>query len=369
MTMSDRAWVATRKGLFELRRSAEGWRIGAVSFLGEPVTAVLPADPEAPARPMIAALNLGHFGVKCHASADRGKTWDEVSAPAYPLQPPDDGEDVEWKLQQIWTLAGNGDDVWAGTLPGGLFRSRDAGQSWQLNDALWNDARRREWMGGGYDAPGLHSIVIDPRGDDRSQQRMLVGVSTGGAWASDDDGASWTLVGKGLRAEYLPPERAYDEIAQDVHRLAACASQPDTVWCQHHNGMFRSTDSGRSWRELTDVPVSAFGFAVAADPTDPLRAWFAPAVADLRRVPVDAAFAVLRTDDGGQTFEVLRDGLPQSHCYDLVYRHCLDVGADGRTLMMGSTTGSLWASGDGGDHWQTISTSLPPIAAVVLERG
>ncbi|MDT3678509.1 MAG: exo-alpha-sialidase [Burkholderiaceae bacterium] len=367
--MSDRAWVATRKGLFELRRGTDGWQIGTVSFLGEPVTAVLPPDPASSSRPMIAALNLGHFGVKCHVSANRGETWQEVSAPAYPAQPAEANDDVEWKLQQVWTLVGKGDDVWAGTLPGGLFRTRDAGESWQLNDALWNDVRRREWMGGGYDAPGLHSIVLDPRDDDPAQQRMLVGVSTGGAWASEDGGSSWMLVGKGLRAEYMPPERAYDEIAQDVHRLAACASQPDTVWCQHHNGMFRSTDAGRSWRELTDVPVSSFGFAVAADPNDPLRAWFAPAVADLRRVPVDAAFAVLRTDDGGQTFHVLRNGLPQSHCYDLVYRHCLDVGADGRTLMMGSTTGSLWASDDSGDHWQTISTSLPPIAAVAVERG
>lgn len=367
--MSDRAWVATRKGLFELRRAAGGWRIGAVSFLGEPVTAVLPPDPGTPSRPMIAALNLGHFGVKCHASDNRGESWSEVSSPAYPLQPADAGDDVEWKLQQIWTLVGKGDDIWAGTLPGGLFRSRDAGQSWQLNEALWSDPRRREWSGGGYDAPGLHSIVLDPRDDDPSRQRILVGVSTGGVWSSADGGAIWTLVGEGLRAEYMPPERAYDEIAQDVHRLDSCAARPDTVWCQHHNGIFRSTDAGRSWREITGVPVSSFGFAVAADPNDARRAWFAPALADQRRIPVDGAFAVLRTDDGGESFTALRQGLPQSHCYDLVYRHCLDVGDDGRTLMMGSTTGSLWASADGGERWETISTSLPPIGAVVLERG
>ncbi len=366
--MSDRAWVATRKGLFELRRGGDGWRIGTVSFLGEPVTAVLPPDPDAPARPMIAALNLGHFGVKLHASENRGETWEEVATPAYPPQPPDAGDDVEWKLQQIWALAADGDDVWAGTLPGGLFHSKDAGRSWRLNEALWNDPRRHEWMGGGYDAPGLHSIVLDRRREAPAGLRILVGVSTGGAWSSDDGGASWTLVGKGLRNEYMPPERAYDELVQDVHRLAACASDPDVVWCQHHNGIFRSTDAGRSFVEIADVPLSSVGCAGAAEPTDPPRAWFAPAGADLCRVPVDAAFAVLRTDDGGRSFRVLREGLPQTHCYDLVYRHCLQVGSDGRTLMMGSTTGSLWASADGGESWQAISTSLPPIAAVALER-
>jgi photosystem II stability/assembly factor-like uncharacterized protein len=119
---------------------------------------------------------------------------------------------------------------------------------------------------------------------------------------------------------------------------------------------------------VAELPLSGFGFAVAVDPNDPGRAWFVPAAADERRVPVDGALAVLRTEDGGRSFRQLREGLPQRHCYDLVYRHGLDVGADGRSLMMGSTTGGLWASDDGGDHWQTVSMSLPPIYAVALEQ-
>ena len=181
--MSHRAWVATRKGLFELRRARAGWGITSVAFLGEPVSAVLPPDAAEPGRPMIAALNLGHFGVKCHASDDAGRNWREVSAPRYPPRPPDAHDDVEWKLVQIWALAGRGGTVWAGTLPGGLFRSDDGGASWQINEPLWNDPRRRDWSGGGYDAPGIHSIVLDARKGDPARQRILVGVSTGGAWA------------------------------------------------------------------------------------------------------------------------------------------------------------------------------------------
>ena len=367
--MSARAWVATRKGLFELRRQGAQWRIASVSFLGDPVSAVLPADPSAPGRPMIAALNLGHFGVKCHASDDGGRGWREVNAPAFPAQPADARDDVEWKLLQIWSLAGHGDAIWAGTLPGGLFRSTDGGATWRLCESLWNDPRRREWSGGGYDAPGIHSIVLDPRDRDPARQRVVVGVSTGGAWASRDGGATWVSAARGMRADYMPPERAFDDTAQDVHRIVACASCPEHLWCQHHNGIWRSTDAAVSWQQVTGVPVSDFGFTVAVDPNDPARAWFVPAVADQRRVPVDAALCVLRTDDGGATFTALREGLPQSHCYDLVYRHGLDVGADGRTLLMGSTTGSLWASDDGGERWQAVSTSLPPIHAVVLERA
>ena len=93
-SVTDRAWVATRKGLFELRREGSRWRLGRTAFPGEPVTTVLP--PDAQGR-MLAALNLGHFGVKLHASDDAGATWSEVAAPAYPPQP-EDATGPAWKL-------------------------------------------------------------------------------------------------------------------------------------------------------------------------------------------------------------------------------------------------------------------------------
>ena len=136
------------------------------------------------------------------------------------------------------------------------------------------------------------------------------------------------------------------------------------LWCQHHCGIWRSTDNAAHWVQLAEVPVSTFGFAVAVHPQDPDTAWFVPAVADQQRVPVDAALVVNRTRDGGRSFETLRDGLPQAGAYDLVYRHALAVSDDGARLLMGSTTGGLWASDDGGDHWRTVSLNLPPIAAV-----
>jgi hypothetical protein len=143
-----------------------------------------------------------------------------------------------------------------------------------------------------------------------------------------------------------------------------CAGAPDALWTQHHNGIWRSTDNATSWQEVTDVPLSNFGFAVAVHPDDPQTAWFVPGVADQQRVPIDGALVVNRTRDGGRSFETLRTGLPASGCYDLVYRHGLDVSPDGRQLLMGSTTGGLWASGDGGDSWSTVSHLLPPIHAV-----
>ena len=136
------------------------------------------------------------------------------------------------------------------------------------------------------------------------------------------------------------------------------------LWTQHHCGIFRSVDNGDNWIEIAEAGPSTFGFAVAVHPADPETAWFVPAISDEVRVPVDGKLVVTRTRDGGATFDVLSHGLPDDRAYDLIYRHGLDVDETGEQLIMGSTTGSLWWSANGGDSWRTFSTGLPPIASV-----
>ena len=365
--MADTLWVGTRKGLFKLGRAGSRWEVQQTSFLGVGVTAVLPDGRDGA---VYAAVGHGHFGAKLHRSRDSGASWQEVSAPKYPPRPeglvendPMRGTPTRWSLEQIWTLeaggAGEPGLLWCGTLPGGLFRSRDFGGSWELDRALWDRPERLAWFGGGYDYPGIHSILIDPR----DPRHAVLGVSCGGAWATEDGGQGWSLRTKGMYAAFMPPERREEGQIQDPHRIVRCAAAPDVLWTQHHNGAFRSVDCGRTWKEL-QVPPSSFGFAVAAHPKDPLTAWFVPAVKDELRVPVDGKFVVSRTRDGGRSFEVLRQGLPQSHAYDLVYRHSLDVDSSGNRLAMGSTTGSLWTTDDGGDAWSTASHHLPPVFCV-----
>jgi hypothetical protein len=357
MSTNDRAWVATKKGLFELRRRGSAWAIEHVSFLGEPVSMFLP--PQGGTSRMLASLTTGHYGTKLWASEDGGRQWTEVAAPAYPIQP-EGVEGPEWKLVLVWALEAAGGEVWAGTLPGGLFRSGDFGRSWQLVESLWQRKERLGWFGGGYPVPGIHSICPHPGRDGE----LLLGISCGGAWTTRDGGASWSLTAQGMRADFMPPELAGDPNVQDAHRIVRCAGAPDTLWCQHHGGIWRSIDNAATWHEITTAPVSNFGFAVAVHPRDPDTAWFVPAEADQCRVPVGAAMIVNRTRDGGKSFETLRDGLPQQHAYHLVYRHGLAVAEDGQQLLMASTSGGLWASGDGGERWQVISQSLPPAVAV-----
>jgi len=358
--MSDRVRVATRKGLFTVTRRDGRWQVGEPAFLGDPVTMVLddPSD-----RTLYAALNLGHFGVKLKRSGDDGKTWDELEPPAYPAQP-EGAQGAPWKLVLIWALETGGKDepgvLWAGTIPGGLFRSRDRGQSWQLIRSLWDRPERLEWTGGGYDHPGIHSILVDPR----NPARVTLGISCGGVWVTEDAGETWRVSATGMRFPFMPPEMQENPNIQDPHCIVACAARPETLWAQHHCGIYRSVDAAATWTEITDVAPSSFGFAVAVHPRDPDTAWFVPAVKDERRVPVDARFVVTRTRDGGKHFEVLSAGLPAQPSYDLVYRHGLAVDSTGTRLAMGSTTGGLWISEDAGDAWQCVSLNLPPIAAV-----
>jgi len=346
-------YVGTKKGLFVV--TAGG--IGKPHFLGDPVSMVLPDRRDGT---LYAALNLGHFGVKLRRSADGGASWEEVAAPEYPPQPADSKDKTPWKLVQLWSLESGNDCLWAGTIPGGLFQSKDRGASWKLVESLWNRPERAEWAGGGYDHPGIHSIAIDPR----DARCITVAISTGGAWQTRDGGESWAIAAQGMYAEYMPPEQKFDQNVQDIHRLVQCAARPDVMWAQHHNGVFRSTDGAKSWQDVTAIQPAKFGFAVAVHPKNPDVAWFVPAVKDECRVPVDAKLVVARTRDGGRSFQVLRKGLPQEHAYDLVYRHGLDVDETGNRLAFGSTTGGLWLSEDQGDSWRCLSTQLPPIHCV-----
>lgn len=359
--MAPRLLVATRKGLFIGLPDDVADGFGPPSFLGEPVSAIC-ADPRDGT--LYAALRLGHFGAKLHRSADGGVTWEEVGVPALPPE----GETPK-ALDMIWALAPGGADepgvLWAGTLPAALFRSADRGTSWQPCRGLWDVPERKGWVGGGYDDAGLHSILVDPR----DPRRLAIAISTGGVWLSADGGETWRIGGKGLRAEYMPPAQAFDPHMQDVHLLAACAARPDVMWAQHHNGIFRSTDGGASFTEVTADAPSRFGFAVASHPADPATAWFVPAVKDECRVPVEGRLVVTRTRDGGATLEALSAGLPDGACYDLVYRHALAVDGSGRWLAMGSTTGNLWLSGDAGETWRLLHGHMPPIAALAFAPG
>lgn len=365
--MTHSLLVSTRKGLFTIVRDEhQGWHIADSDFLGDNVSLALR---DATGAHDYVALDHGHFGVKLHRRA-RGEGWQEIATPAYPEQPEGHeefdmwGKPMPWSLVCVWGLETGGEDepgtLWCGTIPGGLFKSTDHGDSWTMMRSLWDEPKRQKWMGGGADLPGVHSICVDPR----NSQHVTIAVSIGGLWHTEDGGKTWAQRGEGMRAEYVPEDLIHDPNSQDVHRLAQCRTAPERMWVQHHNGIFISSDAGRTFSEIHDAKPSAFGFPVVVHPDEPDTAWFAPGIKDEKRIPVSGKVAISRTRDGGKTFDVLTNGLPQHHAYDLVYRHALCLDDTGTRLAFGSTTGGLWVSEDQGDSWITVSQNLPPVYAV-----
>lgn len=230
--MADRLLVSTHKGLFPFQRvGSDRWKAEQPAFLGEDVTLTLL---DRRSGRLHAALNLGHFGVKRHISDDGGNTWTEASVPAYDEHDQvitGDGKDPQpAALKLIWALEAGGEDqpgrLWAGTAPGGLFRSDDDGETWTLVRSLWDRDERKHWFGGGYDWPAIHSICVDPN----NSRSIRLAISCGGAWLSDDDGETWTI-GTGMKADFMPPDRSMTPIFRTPTGWSSARPPRNTCGC------------------------------------------------------------------------------------------------------------------------------------------
>jgi hypothetical protein len=372
--------LGTAKGLVVYTKTDADWLVEAVYFTGFPVSMVYV---DGRTQTWWAGTPHRHWGQKLHRSIDEGKTWQQVNAPRYPsVALNKNGKQATLKL--IWCMAEAGldkpNELWLGTEPGGLFHSKDNGSTWTLVESLWQHKQNSDlWFGAGKDEPFIHSIVVDPR----DSNHVYIAVSCAGVYETKDSGNTWFPRNIGLKATYLPNPDA--EIGHDPHLLLACETDPSviqnvgevsnlpdvreakgmTLWQQNHCGIFRSTNGGMKWDDVSDKNgIAHYGFALAIDPKNPNRAWVIPAQSDELRVPHDLALCVCRTEDGGQTWQPLRDGLPQNHSFDIVFRHSFDNLED--ILAFGTTTGNLYLSENGGEVWQCLSHNLARIDAVLF---
>jgi photosystem II stability/assembly factor-like uncharacterized protein len=276
-----------------------------------------------------------------------------------------DGGDVA--LLRIWVIVpGEAEGiVYAGGDPGALFESRDGGATFELNRALWEHPTRSTWQPG---AGGLclHSISTWPGEPDR----LAIGISAAGVWLTDDGGASWRRGNEGIVARYLPEDTPADEIALCVHRLQRAEKRPERIFMQFHGGVYRSDDAGQSWSDIADGLPSDFGFPLALDPADPDSAYVIPLVADIDRVTPDGRLRVYETRDAGASWTPRGDGLPSENAYLTVLREALDRVGEGEALELyfGATSGALFGSGDAGATWFEAAANLPPVLSVTASR-
>jgi hypothetical protein len=306
---------------------------------------------------LLASTTSPIYGPKLWYSDDDGATDWEQ---AEGLSLPSGGDDA---LERIWVVVpGEADgSLYAGGDPGVLFESHDGGATWELNRALWDHPTRESWQPGG-GGLCLHTIVPWPGDPDR----LALAVSAAGVWLSEDRGASWRQGNQGLVPRYLPEESREEAIPLCVHRMHRSPSRPERLFMQFHGGVYRSDDAGETWADIGDGLPSDFGFPLAIDPADPDSAYVIPLTADVDRVTPDGRVRVYETRDAGASWAPRGEGLPERDAYLTVLRHAFDRTGEGEGLELyfGATSGEVFGSGDAGATWSTIASRLPPVYSI-----
>ena len=101
---------------------------------------------------------------------------------------------------------------------------------------------------------------------------------------------------------------------------------------QYHGGVYRSDDAGETWNDIADGLPSNFGFPLALDPADPDSAYVIPLTADIDRVTPEGRLRVYETRDAGATWTARGDGLPDEDAYLTILREAFDWTGAGAAL-------------------------------------
>jgi photosystem II stability/assembly factor-like uncharacterized protein len=364
-----RVLVGTKKGAFILTSDAKRteWKVSGPHFAGWEIYHVKgsPADPNR----LYASQSSGWFGQLIQRSDDGGNTWEPVGNQfTYEGVPGThqslDGKPHPWEFKRVWHLEPGLTDpdlVYAGIEDAALFRSMDGGREWQELSGLRGHGSGPAWQPG---AGGmcLHTILLDPS----DPQRIFIAISAAGAFRSDDAGSTWKPINRGLHSLYVPNPTA--EVGHCVHRIAMHPVRPNVLFMQKHWDVMRSDDSGENWREISGNLPTDFGFPIDVHAHEPDTIYVVPIKSDSEHFPPDGKLRVYRSRTGGNEWQALTEGLPQSDCYVNVLRDALCVDQlDPCGIYFGTTGGQVYASANAGDRWTPIVRDLPSVLSVEVQ--
>jgi photosystem II stability/assembly factor-like uncharacterized protein len=364
-----RVLVGTKKGAFVL--SADGkrkdWKVTGPFFAGWEIYH-LKGSPVDPNR-LYASQSSGWFGQIVQRSDDGGATWAPVGNKfAYEGVPGThqwyDGTPHPWEFKRVWHLEPSLTDaeaVYAGVEDAALFKSTDGGATWQEFAGLREHGTGPHWQPG---AGGmcLHTIILDPV----DPARMYIAISAAGAFRTDDGGATWKPINKGLVSNMIPDPKA--EVGHCVHHVAMHRTRPDVLFMQKHWDVMRSDDAGENWREVSGNLPTDFGFAIDVHAHEPETLYVVPIKSDSEHFPLEGKLQVWRSRSGGNEWEPLTAGLPQQNCYVNVLRDAMSVDTlDECGVYFGTSGGQVYASSNAGDSWTPIVHDLPAVMSVEVQ--
>jgi len=364
-----RVLAGTKKGAFILESDGkrDKWEVSGPHFGGWEIYH-LKASPVNPDR-IYASQSSGWFGQIMQRSSDGGKTWETVGNKfVYDGVPGThqwyDGTPHPWEFKRVWHLEPSltePDTVYAGIEDAALFKSSDGGANWTELSGLRKHDSGPHWQPG---AGGmcLHTIVLDPK----NHERMYIAISAAGAFRSDDGGATWKPINKGLVSDIMPNPTA--EVGHCVHRISIHPSKPDTLFMQKHWHVMRSDNAGDQWTKVSGNLPTDFGFCIDVHAHEPETVYVVPIKSDSLHYPIDGALKVFRSRTGGNEWEALTKGLPQKDCYVNVLRDAMAVDRlDDCGIYFGTTGGQVYCSPDGGDTWKAIVHDLPAVLSVEVQ--
>jgi hypothetical protein len=375
-----RLLVGTRKGglIFTSDRQRKNWQVSELHFKSWKVMH-MQLDPR-DAR-LHAAVVHDVYGASTHYSDDYGASWVQArqspaftrpSASGRPITNPEEAMQATQDKQaildrpeaviKVWHIVpGRADEpgaLYAGVEPAALFKSTDRGETWSLNESLYDHPHRPQWFPG---AGGLclHTILLHPT----NPQRMYVAISAGGCYRTDDGGITWQPQNKNVRADFMPD--IYPEFGQCVHKMALHPSRPEVLYQQNHCGVYRSDNGGEDWLDIGDGKLpSRFGFPIAVHPHDPRTIYLVLEESDAYRVSIEGRFSVWRSRDGGGSWQRLTQGFPE-RAHLVVYRDAMATdNLEEAGIYIGTSTGQLFYSRDAGESWELLADFLPQIVSV-----
>ena len=387
-----RVLVGTKKGAFILNSDGkrQKWSVSGPLFGGWSVYHVKgsPVDPNR----IYASQTSDWFGQIIQRSSDGGKNWEQPGTPAgEPTTTPDgmpkgesnkfvydtspetgkpltthqfyDGTQKPWVFKRVWHLEPSltdPDTVYAGVEDAAIFKTTDGAKTWHELAGL-RAVQGEKWTPGA-GGMGLHTILLDPS----NPQRIYIAISAAGAFRTDDGGKTWKVITKGLKSQYMPDPNA--EVGFCVHNMTMNPARPNVLFMQLHWDVMRSDNAGDLWREVSGNLPTDFGFPIQAHAHEPDTVYVVPIKSDSEHYPPEGKLRVYRSRSGGNEWEALTNGLPQSDCYVNILRDAMAVDKlESCGVYFGTTGGQVYCSPDSGDHWQPIVRDLPPVLSVEVQ--